>query len=256
MSYSFRIRQGFCMMIFFSLVSSTFLMGQMTATEIIRRSDEKLRGKSSKSEIKMTIVRPSWTREIGIKSWSLGDDYALILITAPARDQGVAFLKRDKELWNWQPTINRTIKMPPSMMMQSWMGSDLKNDDLVKESSIIDDYTHKIIGEEMIEGRLSYKIELTPLPDAPVVWGKIFTWIDKADYIQMRSEMYDEDGFLVNTMIAKNIGNLGGKILPRVLEVIPADEEGQKTVIEYIQLDFDLPLESSFFSLKNLKRVS
>jgi outer membrane lipoprotein-sorting protein len=145
--------------------------------------------------------------------------------------------------------------MPPSMMMQSWMGSDFTNDDLVKESSIIKDYTHRILGEEEIDGRLSYKIELIPKEDAPVVWGKIISWVDKKDFLQMKSEMYDEDGFLVNTMYGKNIKMLGGKLLPALLEVIPADEEGHMTQIEYNELEFDIPIESSFFSTKNLKRV-
>ncbi len=247
------------------LISFVFLTGMISAfaqsaqnpaTEIIRKSDEKVRGASSRGELKMSIIRPSWTREIGIKSWSLGDEYSLILVTAPARDKGVAFLKRDKELWNWQPTINRTIKMPPSMMMQSWMGSDLKNDDLVRESSIINDYQHRLMGEEVVMDRLCHVIELVPKPEAPVVWGKVIIWVDKSDYIQMRTEMYDEDGFLVNTMVANEIGLLGGKLLPKRLEVTPMDEEGHKTVIEYINLEFDIPINADFFSIKNLKRVS
>jgi outer membrane lipoprotein-sorting protein len=231
------------------------LKAQLTAEDIIRKADEKVRGISSKSTITMKIVRPSWTREMTMKAWSKGDEFSIILVTAPARDKGIAFLKRDQELWNWQPTINRIIKMPPSMMMQSWMGSDFTNDDLVKESSIIKDYTHKILGEEDIEGRLSYKIELIPKEDAPVVWGKIISWVDKKDFLQLKSEMYDEDGYLVNTMYGKNIKILGGKLLPALLEVIPADEEGHMTQIEYNELEFDISIESSFFSTKNLKRV-
>ena len=228
---------------------------QETATDIIRKSDEKVRGASSQSEIKMTIVRPSWEREMEMKSWSMGDELAIILVTAPDRDKGIAFLKRDKELWNWQPSINRTIKMPPSMMMQSWMGSDFTNDDLVKESSIINDYAHTLQGEETIDGRVCHVIQLIPKEDAPVVWGKIISWIDKKDYIQMKSEMYDEDGYLVNTMYGKNIKELGCKILPSLLEVIPAEEEGHKTIVEYLKLEYDIPINKSFFSTKNLKRV-
>lgn len=205
--------------------------------------------------MKMTIIRPSWEREVVLKSWSKGDKYALILVTAPDRDKGVAFLKRDNELWNWQPSINRTIKMPPSMMMQSWMGSDFTNDDLVKESSIINDYTHKLIGEEGIEDRLCYVIELIPKKDAAVVWGKIITWVGKKDYLQLKSEMYDEEGYLVNTMYGKNIKMLGGKLLPSLLEIVPSDEEGHMTKVEYLNLEFDVGLEDAFFSTKNLKRI-
>ena len=243
------------LLLFLGSIPDGELNAQLSAADIIRKADEKVRGNSSQSTITMKIIRPSWTREMTMKSWSKGDELSIILVTAPARDKGIAFLKRDQELWNWQPTINRVIKMPPSMMMQSWMGSDFTNDDLVKESSIINDYTHKILGEEEIEGRLSYKIELIPKEDAPVVWGKIISWIDKKDFLQLKSEMYDEDGFLVNTMYGKNIKMLGGKLLPATLEVIPADEEGHMTLIEYNELTFDVPMKSSFFSTKNLKRV-
>lgn len=141
------------------------------------------------------------------------------------------------------------------MMMQSWMGSDFTNDDLVKESSILNDYTHKLNGEEEIEGRSCYVIELIPKKDAAVVWGKIITWIGKKDYLQLKSEMYDEEGYLVNTMYGKNIKMLGGKLLPSLLEIVPSDEEGHLTKVEYLNLEFDVGLEDAFFSTKNLKRI-
>jgi hypothetical protein len=131
------------LLIFVLGLASLSAQENLDAKTIIQRSDEKLKGKTNTAELKMTIVRPSWTREMTMKSWSKGTDYSLILVTAPARDKGTAFLKRDKEIWNWQPTIDRTIKLPPSMMMQSWMGSDFTNDDLVRESSMVEDYTHK-----------------------------------------------------------------------------------------------------------------
>ncbi len=243
---------------FLLLLSLPFtLVGQedMTAKEIVDKADQKLKGESSYAEMKMTVVRPSWEREMQLKSWSKGDDLALILITAPARDKGTAFLKRDLELWNWQPTIYRTIKMPPSMMMQSWMGSDFTNDDLVKQSSIVTDYHHKLLGEEEIDSRMCYKIELIPKEDAAVVWGKIIVWIDKEEFMQLKTEFYDEDGYLVNTMYGKEVKELGGKILPSIMEVIPEDEEGHKTVIEYKSLEFDQSFKDQFFSVQNLKRV-
>ena len=158
------------------------------ALDIIKKADDKLRGETSNGTMKMTIVRPSWSREITMKSWSKGTDYSLILITGPARDKGAAFLKREKEIWNWQPTIDRTIKLPPSMMMQSWMGSDFTNDDLVRESSIVRDYTHKLLGTETVNGHACHKIQLTPKEDAPVVWGKVLVWIDQKEFMQMKTE--------------------------------------------------------------------
>ncbi|MBK7873224.1 MAG: outer membrane lipoprotein-sorting protein [Saprospiraceae bacterium] len=227
----------------------------LSAKEIVKKADDKLRGESNIAEIKMTIVRPTWQREVTLKSWSLGDDYSLILVIAPARDKGTAFLKRDKEIWNWQPTIDRTIKMPPSMMSQSWMGSDFTNDDLVRESSTVNDYNHKMLGSESVDGRDCYKIELIPKEDAAVVWGKIITWIDKKDFMQMKAEFYDEDNYLVNTMLGKNVKTLGGKTLPSVMEVIPAEKTNQKTRIEYLSLEFDKPIQASFFSIQNMKKV-
>ena len=141
------------------------------------------------------------------------------------------------------------------MMMQSWMGSDFTNDDLIKESSIVKDYTHKIIGDSVIMGRATYKIEMIPLPDAPVVWGKIHVWICPKDYIELRTEMYDEYGYLVNKVLFKDIKNLGGRMLPSVMEYIPVDEEGHKTVIQYHSVAYDIGLNTDFFSIHNMQRV-
>ncbi len=229
--------------------------GDPDPKEIIQKADEKLKGRTNTSTLKMTIIRPSWQREMVMKSWAKGDEYSLILVTSPARDKGTAFLKREQEMWNWQPTIDRTIKMPPSMMSQSWMGSDFTNDDLVKQSSIVVDYNHKLLGKETIEGRTCYKLELIPLEEAAVVWGKILIWIDTQEYMQMKTEFYDEDFYLVNTMLGKEVKEMDGKLLPSVLEVIPAEEEGHKTVVEYLSLDFDADIKDSFFSIQNMKRV-
>lgn len=225
------------------------------ARHIIETAENKLRGKSSRSEMKMTIVRPDWTREVTLKTWGLGRDYSLTLITGPARDKGTAFLKRDAEIWNWQPTIDRTIKMPPSMMMQSWMGSDLTNDDLVRESSILRDYNHQLLGEDEQAERACWKIELRPKTDAAVVWGRIVMWIDQAAYMQLRTEFYDEDDYLINTTLGKAIKEMDGQLLPSILEIIPAEEEGHKTVLEYVNLEFDVNLTDKFFTVQQMKRV-
>lgn len=227
----------------------------MSAIDIIKKADEKMRGKTSKTEMIIKIVRPTWQRDMGLKAWSKGNELSMILITAPAKDKGTVFLKRHKEIYNWLPSIERSIKMPPSMMMQSWMGTDMTNDDLVRESSIVEDYDHEIVGNETIEGRECWKIKLTPKPDAPVVWGMIYTWIDKKDYIQLRTEFYDEDEDLVNTMTAGDIKTMGGKVIASRVEVIPADKKGQKTVMITEAISFDEPIDDSFFSTQNMKKV-
>lgn len=227
-----------------------------TAKEVVETADKKRRGETGTAELTITVVRPTWSRAMGVKSWSLGTEYSLILITNPPRDKGSAFLKRENEIWNWLPSVERVIKLPPSMMMQSWMGSDFTNDDLIKESSIVEDYTHKFVGDSLIDGRDCYQIELIPKPDAPVVYGKIYSWIDKKDFMELRAEMYDEDDYLVNTVLFSDIQLLDGRLLPAKMEYIPADEEeGHKTVIQYHKVKYDVGLKKNFFSIQNMKRV-
>jgi len=151
-------------------------------TAIIKEADEKFRGSSSIGEMTMIIERPSWSRTVSMKNWTLGNDYSLIYITAPAKEKGQVFLKRKKEMWNWVPNIERMIKIPPSMMMQSWMGSDFTNDDLVNESQLARDYTNSLLDEEEVDGYTCYKVELIPHEDAPVVWGKVIMWISKKEH--------------------------------------------------------------------------
>lgn len=232
-----------------------FTAHAQTAKEIIKRADDKMQGQSNKSEMKMTIERPSWKREVTMKGWALGREYSLILITAPARDKGTGFLKRENEMWNWQPSIDRVIKLPPSMMLQSWMGSDFTNDDLVKESSIVNDYDQTFGQDTVVNEMDCYKITMIPHEEAAVVWGKIVVYIDKEEYNQHLIYYYDEDDFLVNTMVLSDIKEMGGRIIPTHMEMIPTDEPGNKTVIDYLDIQFDLDLKESFFSLQNMKRV-
>lgn len=235
-----------------------FLFGGLhaqDALEIVQKAEDKLRGEQSYAEMSMTIVRPSWNRTIKMKSWSRGTDFSLILVTYPARDKGTVFLKKRKEIYNWIPSIERQIKLPPSMMNQSWMGSDFTNDDLVTESSLVKDYSHKLIGEVTVNGRKAWKIELTPLENAAVVWGKVVLHIDQAEFIHLRTEFYDEDADLVSTMEAKEVGELGGKILPTVVVMEPVGEPGKKTILEYHALDFNVNIPREHFTTQYMKRV-
>ncbi len=227
----------------------------LSALEIVKRSDELSRGKSSYAELMIKTVRPSWERKMKMKNWTLGTDYTLVYILSPAKEKGTVFLKRKKEMWNWIPRIDRSIKLPPSMMMQSWMGTDFTNDDLVKQSSIVTDYTHELMGDSLIEKRSCWKIKMTPLENAPVVWGGIVIWVEKEHYLQLKVEYYDEEGELINVLLGKKIKKMGGRLLPSVLEYIPMDKEGHKTVIEYQKLKFDVSLNQSFFSSRNMKKV-
>ena len=226
------------------------------ATEIVKKANDKMQGEiTSQSVMTMTIVRPTWERKISFKSWTKGRDYSLALITSPPKEQGQTFLKRGNEMWSWNPTINRLIKLPPSMMSQGWMGSDFSNDDLLKESSIVVDYTHKIIGDTTIEGRDCYQIELIPLENAAVVWGKIIMNISKKEYLEMENKYYDEDGYLVKTEKASEIKVMDGRLIPSQFELVPADKPGNKTLIKMDEIQFNKPIPDAFFSQQNMKRV-
>lgn len=227
-----------------------------SAKEIVRKANEKFNGeKSSVGTMSMTIVRPTWERTISFRNWTLGTEYALTLITAPARDKGQTFLKRGTEMWTWTPSISRLTKLPPSMMSQGWMGSDYTNDDILKESSVVNDYTHEILGEEEIEGRICYKIKLVAKEDAAVIWGHQVRWIDKTDYLFLKSELYDEDGYLIRTELGSDIKEMDGRLIPARLELIPEEEEGYKTIVVFEKLEFNKPIDEAFFSQQNMKRV-
>lgn len=238
-----------------SLAIVPMVVQAQTAEEIVQKMDDNVRGDYVSQTMTMTIVRPSWERSISMKSWGRGTDYSLIYITAPAKEKGQVFMKREKEMWNWIPSIDRMIKLPPSMMMQSWMGSDFTNDDLIKESSVIHDYEHSIVGEEELQGLPCYKIQLIPKPEAAVVWGKLFLWITKENYLQLKIEFFDEDEFLVSTQSLSDIKQIGGRTIPCHMEMIPADEEGKKTVIQIESADYNTEIKESFFSQQNMKRI-
>jgi len=239
--------------LFFSVASSN--AQDSDARSIIEKADQKMRGETSYGSMSMKIVRPGWERIVEMKSWSKGDDYFLIYITAPAKEKGQVFLKRHKEMWNWVPSIERMIKIPPSMMMQSWMGSDFTNDDLVRQSSIVKDYQHRLLGEETIREQACYKIELIPLPEAPVAWGKILCWVTKDGLDLWRAEYYDEDLELVNIQDSYELMPFGDRVLPMRMEIVPADEPDKRTILILNEMTFNQPISDNFFSQQNMKRI-
>ncbi len=228
---------------------------EVSAKDIVDKAYELMRGKTSRGEMTMTIMRPKWERSLSFKTWSKGTEYSLIYVTAPAKEKGQVFLKRDKEMWNWLPSIERMIKIPPSMMMQSWMGSDMTNDDLVKESSIVEDYEHKLLGREIIDDYECYIIELVPDEDTPVVWGKIISWISVNEYITLKNEYYDEDGYLVNRETLSKIKNIGDRLIPTRFEIVPVEKDGYMTIMEFNNIIFNVDIKDSFFSIQNMKRI-
>ncbi|MBU3713662.1 MAG: outer membrane lipoprotein-sorting protein [Ferruginibacter sp.] len=224
-----------------------------TAREVIEKSEEKMRGLTSQCEITLRTIRPNWSRSFKIKAWLKGNDYSMLLVTAPARDKGIVYLKRKKEVWNWIPSIEKVIKLPPSMMSQSWMGTDFSNDDLVKESSLLKDYSHSFFNDTIINGRLCYKIILIPLSGATVVWGKLIICIDKERSIQLHIQFYDEDNVLINTMNADEVKIMDNRLIPTHFEIIPADKPNQKTEMVYESVLFNRNINDEFFSTNQMK---
>ena len=243
-------------MLYIQAASEMLTAQQLTAKEIVKKADDKFNGEMSGfSVMSMTIVRPTWQRTIEFKSWAMENDYALTLITAPAREKGQTFLKRGSEMWSWNPTINRLIKLPPSMMSQGWMGSDYTNDDILRESSVVDDYTHTLEGEEEIGGRQCYKIKLTAREDAQVLWGSQIWWVDKNEFITLKAELYDEDGYLVRTETGTDLKTMDGRFIPTTLELVPAEKDGNKTIVKILEMKFNITIKESFFSQQNMKTI-
>jgi len=242
--------------LFLTFISISFigLSQNISAIDIVKKTDSKLRGNSSYSEMTMTILRPTYKRSISMKIWTMSDEYAIIKILSPAKEKGQGYLKREKELWNWIPSIDKLIKMSSSVMSQSWMGSDFSNDDMVKESSMGNDYTHKLIKEEKIRESNSYKIEMTPKPSSAVVWGKVYVWIDKKEFVIIKIENYDEENILVQTIDYFDLKTFGDRKLPSRMEMVPNDKKGQKTIISTTKADFNIKIDKSFFSQVNLKK--
>jgi len=231
-------------------------VGAQDAREIVKRADEKMRGTTMQAEMIIRTVRPSWTREIALKVWIKGTHYSMILIQSPQKDEGITFLKRQKEVWNWMPVLERTIKLPPSMMSQSWMGTDFTNDDLVKESSILEDYDHSILGDTTIGDRSCYRIQMLPKPEAAVVWGKLIICIDKKDFLELNTLFYDEEGELINIMNSYDIKLMDNRLIPTRFEMIPMDKKNQKTVMIYKQIFYNRPIDNSFFSIEKMKNLN
>ncbi|EGQ8501560.1 outer membrane lipoprotein-sorting protein [Vibrio parahaemolyticus] len=226
-----------------------------SAFDIVQKSDQAMRGKSSYSEATMEIVRPDWTRSMTMKSWTKGTELSLVLVTAPAKDKGSASLKRHREMWNWVTSIERVIKIAPSMLSQSWMGSDFTNDDLINQSSIVVDYQHALLGNDSFEGDKVWVIEATAKPDAPVVWNKVTLWISQSTYLQRKVEFYDEFDERVNVLTTYDVKELGGRKIATRMEMKPVDKPGNKTIFTTHQAQFDFDINDDFFSQQQMKSL-
>jgi outer membrane lipoprotein-sorting protein len=231
----------------------TLARGQESARDIIDRVDRIMRGESSHAIATMDVVTANWERSITMEIWSLGTEYALIRITAPLKEAGTATLKAGDDIWNYLPRVDRSIKIPASLMMGSWMGSHFTNDDLVKESRLVEDYDIEIEFEGERDGVAVWEFRLTPKPEAAVVWGRIVYQVRKADLMPTWARYYDEDGTLVRVLTFSDYRVMGGRLIPSMMDMVPQDKPTERTSIRYSEIEFNIDIDRSFFSLRSLR---
>ncbi len=224
------------------------------AEALMRRVDDLWRGESSHARMTMSVVTRRYRRTLTMEAWSKGTEQSLVRILAPKKDRGIATLKVDDNIWNYLPKINRVTKIPPSMMMGSWMGSHFTNDDLVKESSYEEDYASRISYAGPRDGREIYEVTAEPRPDAVVVWGRVVMEIAQEDLLPLRAIYYDEDGVQAREIRFLEPRRFGERVLPTRLVLTPADKPGESTTVLYEDIVFDVALPERLFTLRGLRR--
>lgn len=228
------------------------------AKALVEQMIDRLRGHVNISLHEMTVKRPSWSRTMKLKSWDdRKNKKVFIRILEPPKDQGTAFLRIGYNLWSYLPKVEKIMKIPPSMMLQAWMGSDFTNDDLVKESSYVDDYTHKILTEEKKEGKSITQIELIPKENAPVVWGKVLIWLWKEEQLPLEQSFFDEKGKLIKSLKFSDFKKMDGVLFPCLWEMKNMTKEGESTILKTSFIDFDPspPIPDSVFTQQHFGKM-
>jgi len=245
--------KGFQRVIFLLLVLMPMVSHAETdAGAIVMGAFEYWRGNASESVTDMTIHRPEWERNMRIRAWTRGESESLFVIISPAKDKGNGTLKTGKGMWIYNPKVNRVIKLPPSMMSQSWQGSDFSNNDLAKSDSLIHDYNHSLTGEERHEGKKVFVVTSMPKPDAPVIWGMIKMKI-REDHILLEEIFFDEDKKPVKIMTAFDIRLISGRLFPLKWKMKKADADKEYTLLDYTDLVFKDSIDPGLFRLPSLK---
>lgn len=222
------------------------------AIRIARKLDNLYRSKSSYSEVEMEIVTPNWSRTLGMKFWTVGTDKTFIRVLEPRKDRGMGTLRIGSEMWNYFPRIDKVMKIPPSMMMSSWMGSDFNNDDLVKEFTFVRDYDFRLIRPEDSSPGLLY-LEARPKEGVPVVWSRIVGAVHTQDLMPIWERYYDGKDMLMRTITFSDVKAFGGRSVPTSLELVPAKEAGHKTILRYKAIEFDHAVSGDIMTLRHLQ---
>ena len=226
----------------------------MDIDELMTHVDRLWRGDTSQAIMSMTVKTRRYERSMTMEAWSRGKEDSLVLIREPIKDRGIATLKVKENIWNYLPKINRVTKVPASMMSGSWMGSHFTNDDLVKDSTFIDDYDSSVSFEGERDGVQVYEVSSIPKADAAVVWGKVVMSIRQDNFAPLTASYFDEEGVQVRIMNFDRIEQIDGRAIPMRMILIPEDKPGESTVVEYKKIAFGMPLDDNFFSLRNLKQ--
>ena len=221
---------------------------------LIKKAEMHTRGDTLEARTRMTVIRGTTERKIEIKVWTQGKEKAVVKILAPEKDRDMGNLRIGFDIWQYLPNLERMMKIPPSMMLQSWMGSDFTNDDLVKTSSIFRDYTHKTLSEEVVGGIKTYKVECTPKPDAPVTWGKIYIWVRNPDGVPVKHEYYTENGQLAKVMTGSDLKTFGSHTMPTKLSMKLPRKAENETRLEYFEVVFDKEIPANIFTQEFLKK--
>ena len=222
-------------------------MAQTNARDIVESTMELSRGKTSFAEVTMVIHRPEWERVMSMQSWTEGTKNSLVRVTAPTKDAGNGSLLKDNNMWSYSPKINRVIKLPSSMMSQSWMGSDLSNKDISKSTDIIDQYEHTLLDSREQDGHTVYVIQSVPLEDAAIVWGKEILSV-RDDFVLLQQEFWDQDGVLVKSLQTSAIKQMGGRPVATIMRMQQVDKPGQWTEIKVQNVEFDMGLSRILFT--------
>ena len=243
-----------CCLLFLGFFASSASVAAPTATEIVDRSENILWGKILQGELDMVITTPTWTKNLAIQIWSERPTRSFARIVGPPKESGIASLRINSEMWNYIPNIERTIKVPPSLMLQPWFGSDFTNDDMVKEGSNVTDYHHKILGERSVDGQDCYEVEGLPKENSAVVWGKVIFTVRKADFIPVQMAYYDERGELLRIMRFSEIRMMGGRMRPTHWDIQPVNKPGKHTTVIFKSVIYEKQINPDIFSLRNLTR--
>jgi outer membrane lipoprotein-sorting protein len=224
------------------------------AEEIIRRAEDLLKGKSCKGTFVMKVATPDYTREMRMDSWWVGNEKALIVVRSPKKEAGNKTLKIKNEMWSYLKNTEMTIKIPPSMMLQSWNGSDFTNDDLVRESNLVKDYFQRIVATDTMGAERCWTIELTPKPEAPVVWGRLVYWVRQKDGLSARVEYFDERDKLMRVMVFSDYKQMGGRMLPARWTMVNSAKPGHQTEFNILTVSFDIGISDRIFSFQELEK--